>query len=456
MTTDTQTNSFPTSVAPATATESMPEAKQQFNYQQCWYPVTFVQDLPKNRPYSFSLYDEPLVLFSNKQGELVCLTDRCPHRAAKLSDGQIIDGKIECLYHGWQFGSKGQCLHIPQLATDTKIPANACVRSFKVVECQGMIWIWAGESEAANDELIPTLPDLDQPGFVHTDFVLDLPYDQAYLVENVMDPAHVAISHHATRGGGNRKNSQPLEMEVIESSVERIRCRWRGTKKANETWKYIDFIVPNLVLNTAYIEEKGWSFGLALYSIPLGKKRCRLLARGYRNFLTLGVKLRPRWLDHLNTNKILEQDLPLIWGQQEQIERLGQNLKDVYLPLKTSDLLVIEYRKWLDKFGSSLPYYHGYSTSKQAPNNSEVNHNSALPQRLERHTLICSSCKRVYQGTKLIKQSCVGIAIFLAALAIVTDGFWLQILAASASLSAVTIAVVANKLKTKFEISYTR
>ncbi|NEO29347.1 MAG: hypothetical protein F6K36_02610 [Symploca sp. SIO3C6] len=51
-----------------------------------------------------------------------------------------------------------------------------------------------------------------------------------------------------------------------------------------------------------------------MYSIPLGKKRCRLLARGYCNFLTLGVKLRPRWLDYLNTNKILEQDLPIIWG----------------------------------------------------------------------------------------------------------------------------------------------
>ncbi|HEY9611997.1 Rieske 2Fe-2S domain-containing protein, partial [Allocoleopsis sp.] len=98
----------------STSTLPIVEQEQEFNWRHCWYPVTFLQDLPKNRPYSFSLYDEPFVLFTNHQGKLICLIDRCPHRAAKLSDGQIIDGKIECLYHGWQFGSEGECLHIPQ------------------------------------------------------------------------------------------------------------------------------------------------------------------------------------------------------------------------------------------------------------------------------------------------------------------------------------------------------
>ena len=159
MTLETKTSQ----AAPPTSTFEIPENKQEFNWRQSWYPVCFLQDLPTNRPYSFSLYDEPFVLFKNADGVFVCLTDRCPHRAAKLSDGQIIDGKIECLYHGWQFGNNGQCLHIPQLPTDAKIPANACVSSFKVVELKGIIWMWAGEAETAIDELIPSLPDWDKP-----------------------------------------------------------------------------------------------------------------------------------------------------------------------------------------------------------------------------------------------------------------------------------------------------
>jgi phenylpropionate dioxygenase-like ring-hydroxylating dioxygenase large terminal subunit len=440
---------------PPTLTSETLKEKQEFNWRQCWYPVCFLQDLPANRPYSFSLYDEPFVLFRNKDGQLVCLTDRCPHRAAKLSEGQTIDGKIECLYHGWQFGDDGECLHIPQLAADAKIPVNACVPSFKVVERQDIIWVWAGESETAVDELIPTLADVDKPGFIHTDFMLDLPYDQTYLIENVTDPAHVAISHHATRGSGNRKNAQPLEIEVLESSAKDIRGRWRGTNKSNETWKYIDFVAPNLVLNTAYIQERGWIFGLALYSIPLGKGRCRLLARGYRNFMNWEVKLRPRWLDHLNTNKILEQDLPLIVGQQTEIERLEASLKEVYLPLKTSDTLVVEYRKWLDKFGSSLPFYHGYSTRKNT-GNGELNQQPMLLDRFSRHTLICSSCNRAYQVTKRLQQSCIVVAIALAFVAILADSSGTKIAIISAAVAAIALAAISQKLKTHFEYSYTR
>jgi uncharacterized protein YbaR (Trm112 family) len=172
--------------------------------------------------------------------------------------------------------------------------------------------------------------------------------------------------------------------------------------------------------------------------------------------LTWQVKRKPRWLEHLRQSKVLEEDLPQILGQQAEIERLGQSLKKVYLPLKTSDLLAIEYRKWLDKFGQSLPFYEGYSTSKRAESNGECNHKPVSLDRLERHTLICSSCNRAYQVTNRLKQTLVGVAIGMAALAIVTDGFWNKIGAVSASLLAVVLAVVAQKVKTKFERSYTR
>jgi phenylpropionate dioxygenase-like ring-hydroxylating dioxygenase large terminal subunit len=451
--------------AQATATLPIPDTEPSFNWRHCWYPVSFVQDLPKDYPYSFSLYDEPLVLFRNQEGKLVCLTDRCPHRAARLSDGQIIDGKLECLYHGWQFGSEGQCLHIPQLPAEAKIPVNSCVQSFKVVERQGMVWVWPGEPEAADEESIPTLVDLDKPGFVHVDTIYDLPFDQSYFIENVIDPAHANISHDGTPNGGKRENAQPLEMEVLESSVAGIRGRFRGMRKPNANWVNLDFVAPNLVSYKFGIQKKDWSGGLAFYSIPLGKGRCRVLARGYRNFLTWTAKLRPRWFEHWNRSQLLEEDLQLIRGQQVEIEQLGQTLKELYLPLKTSDLLVIEYRKWLDKFGQSLPFYEGYSTSKHTSDKGEYHQTTLLQDRFSRHTQLCSSCNRAHQVTNKLKQGSVGVAIAkrcceaqiaLGALAIVTDHSWYQIVAMSLSLSAVALAVVAQIVKTKFERSYQR
>ncbi|MGH8001713.1 MAG: Rieske 2Fe-2S domain-containing protein [Brasilonema sp.] len=436
----------------ARQTALQPEQNQEFDWRKCWYPVCFVQDLPKNRPYSFSLYDEPFVLFRDLDGKLVCLVDRCPHRAAKLSDGQIIDGKIECLYHGWQFGSDGQCLHIPQLAIHAKIPANACVQSFKIVERQGMVWMWAGVSEAAADENIPTIEELDKPEFATTDVMRDLPYDQFYFTENVMDPAHVQISHDGTLG--NRENAQPSEMEVLESSSKGIRGRLRGMSKPNLPWTQLDFIAPNFVIYQYSIPQRGVIGGAAFYSIPLGKGRCRVLVRNYNSFQTRKLKLTPRWLDHMFRNKILEEDMSLVIGQKTQIEQLGQSLKQVFLPLKTCDTFVLEYRKWLDKFGSSLPYYQGYSTSKNIGGD-ENSSGSMLLDRLSQHTQLCNSCSRAYQVTNRVKQTCVAVAIALAALAILADG-WIQLVTVLASLGAVGLAVAAEKLKTQFERPYTR
>lgn len=337
---------------------------------------------------------------------------------------------------------------------DAKIPVNACVKSFKVVEHQGIVWIWAGDAETAKDEDIPIIAALDKPEFVTTDIVRDLPYDQTYFIENVTDPAHVDISHDGTQG--NRKNAQPLEMEVLESSVNGLRGQFRATRNPNQPWRKMDFVAPNFVLYSYSIEERGWSGGLALYSIPLGKGRCRVLARNYRNFMTWKVKLTPRWFDHWFRNKILEEDMQLIVGQYTQIERREQNLNQVYLPLKTCDTFILEYRKWLDKFGSSLPYYQGYSTSKRAGGSGECNQKPVLLDRFSQHTQICSSCNRAYQVTNKLKPTLVGVAIALAGVAIVADASWMQIVTVAAALSVVALAALTQKAKTKFERSYTR
>lgn len=148
--------------------------------------------------------------------------------------------------------------------------------------------------------------------------------------------------------------------------------------------------------------------------------------------------------------------MPFIRGQQAHIEQSGKNPNSLYLPLKTSDTLLIEYRKWLDKYGSSLPFYQGYSTSKPHVLSEEGTPRSVLTERLRRHTQICSSCNRAYQVTNRLKQGSVGVAIALGALAIVTDHSWYQIVAMSLSLSAVALAAIAQIVKTKFERSYQR
>ena len=154
------------------------EIDHPYNVRNFWYPVIFLQDLPNHRPYGFSIYDESFVLFFTTENQLECLSDRCPHRAAKLSDGQVIDGKIECLYHGWQFGTGGECLLIPQIQEGGKIPKNACAQSFAVAVRQQLVWVWLGEKHAANLDEIPALEVLEEPGVISSDYMVELPYDR--------------------------------------------------------------------------------------------------------------------------------------------------------------------------------------------------------------------------------------------------------------------------------------
>lgn len=442
-----------TTIEPLTSSVSPPQSDCQLDWKNCWYPITFVQDFPKSRPYGFTLYDEPFVLFVNKQGKLVCLQDICPHRAAKLSDGQILDGNLECLYHGWQFNDEGKCVHIPQLPDDTPIPKNACITSFFVVQKQGIIWFWRGKKEEADETRIPTIANLDKRDMMVTDCMIDLPYDQTYLIENVVDPAHVHISHHGSLG--NRKNAQPLTMEVKEKSIEGIKSVYKYAKTAAMGWITLDFIAPNLVMYEFTLPNQLMG-GTALYSLPSGKGSCRLLLRNYSNIPNWKARLKPRWLLHLGSNRILEEDSVFIMAEQSILEKSKQTMQDLILPLKTSDLLVVEYRKWLDTFGKALPFYQGYTTAKSSPKTGENSQTKVTLDRFKQHTQICHSCRQTYQRIIITQKVLIAVAILLAACAILTDGTKLEIISILLSLFSLIIAVGLGVLKAKFEQPYTR
>eukprot|EP00741_Cyanophora_paradoxa_P010126 tig00020510_g9801.t1 len=155
----------------AKQTEPTADREQQpFEWRKNWYPVAFVEDFPRGRPYPFSLFDEPLVLWAvrparpapraaprvpssraagrrarggaGEGGAVRCVLDRCPHRAVPLSDGRLEGPLLECGYHGWQFDGSGRCARIPQLEAGAAInQRRACVAAYPVALAQGIIFV---------------------------------------------------------------------------------------------------------------------------------------------------------------------------------------------------------------------------------------------------------------------------------------------------------------------------
>ena len=423
-----------------------------FDWQNCWYPVTFVEDLPQDRPTPFTLYDEKLVLFMDGDRNVACLTDRCAHRAARLSDGVVVDGRIECLYHGWQFGGDGKCLHIPQLPADQRMPPRACVRSYPVALKQGMVWIWAGEPDRADESLIPVTNGLDDPTVTRVDFQMDLPYDQSYLIENVIDVAHIHIAHDGMRGGGLRAAAKPLEFELLENSIKGIRSGFKTmgmpeSKILNRA--LVEFLPPNLIRYTSDYADPDRIAGLDLYSLPLGKSRCRLLYRKYANFTSWQERLKPRWLEHWTQCTILEQDMGVVIGQHEHIERFEGHLGNLWCPIRTSDRLVIEYRKWLDRYGRGLPFYRGLESANTGPPDPFFTKPSV--DRYSLHTRVCSTCGKVHGAIQLWTKTLWAVIVALAVIAIVSAGGWLSYTAVALGLLGIAATIGLRWMKSQFE-----
>jgi len=295
-----------------------PERGRDFDWRDCWYPVPFLCDLPQDRPTRVSLYDEPLVLFFDAQGQVNCLKDRCPHRAARLSDGQMIDGKLECLYHGWQFGAAGRCVLIPQLYPDKNIPESAHVRAYPVAIRHDIVWFWAGDPSSADPGLIPPAAYPDGAEVFSVTFQMDLPYDQTYLIENVIDVAHIHIAHDGVRGGGLRAAAKPLDFQILDSGLSGFRGTYRsvGLVRAEGSptlgGAQVEFVALNLIRYASKYRDPDLIAGLDLFSLPLGKNRCRLLYRKYSNFTSTRERMKPRWLEHLSQCRILEQDMAVV------------------------------------------------------------------------------------------------------------------------------------------------
>jgi nitrite reductase/ring-hydroxylating ferredoxin subunit len=98
-----------------------------------------------------------LALWRGADGTVQAWENRCPHRGTRLTMGRIIDGKLSCAYHGWEFAANGgRCSTIPAQPS-APAPKNLCVTTYSAHESAGMIWVRPTNSEG--DAPAPSLPE---------------------------------------------------------------------------------------------------------------------------------------------------------------------------------------------------------------------------------------------------------------------------------------------------------
>lgn len=179
--------------------------------QRFWYPVIPVAQLPEGYPQTFTLLGQKIVLWLDAQGRPSAVKDRCCHRSAQLSKGKVVNGDIQCPYHGWAFNNAGTCTHVPQLKGST-IPSSYKVDAYACVERYGYVWVCLGEP--LRD--IPNITEASDPQYrlIHEFYE---PWNCAGLrvMENEFDTAHPTFVHTTTFG--SEEHPIPDRMELLEN-----------------------------------------------------------------------------------------------------------------------------------------------------------------------------------------------------------------------------------------------
>jgi phenylpropionate dioxygenase-like ring-hydroxylating dioxygenase large terminal subunit len=163
-----------------------------------WHPVALSGEVT-TEPLGVRLAGQQWAL-ARIGGTVTAFPDACPHRRARLSAGQIVDGALQCRYHGWRYAADGTCTLIPALDDDASIPARATLRRpAGITEQDGIIWVAPRTPRAPRPEP-PRLPDGTDVATVIMP-VMRVPSNAAILIDNFLDEAHFPFVHAATIGG---------------------------------------------------------------------------------------------------------------------------------------------------------------------------------------------------------------------------------------------------------------
>lgn len=229
-----------------------------------WYIAALSEELG-DRPLARTLLGEPLVLYRSANGSPVALEDRCCHRQAPLSLGTVVDGQLQCGYHGLRFDESGACVRVPGQAA---VPPGARVRHYPALERQGLVHVWTGDPARADTAAAYDFPFAARPGWKARYAKLHAKCNYRLLVDNLLDLSHLAFAHVTTIGSPGVAEHADMKVERRDDGV-RV-TRWmldiepapalaRATGHAGnvDRWQIIDYTPPGFIRLTVGMAVAG-------------------------------------------------------------------------------------------------------------------------------------------------------------------------------------------------------
>lgn len=184
--------------------------------RNCWYVAGLSHEFETEKLTGHVIAKRPVVMWRTKDGDILAFDDRCAHKRFPLSKGRLMeDGTLECAYHGLRYDVSGKCVAIPAHPTGPISP-KAQVSAFPIVEQDGVVWVWPGDPDRADDCKPPRTPEIGGEDFESIDSgPMEIPANYLLLIENLLDITHFYPLHDGNIG--DIANSHiPIEIEEGE------------------------------------------------------------------------------------------------------------------------------------------------------------------------------------------------------------------------------------------------
>lgn len=325
-------------------------------YINFWYPICTSESLNEDSPQRVEMLGGiRLVAFRDEDGNAKVLSDTCIHRGGSLGGGKVVNGNVQCPYHGWQFDGTGKCTKIPSMG-DKKPPARAKVDSYPIQEKYGIVFAFLGDLPEGERPPLQAVTELDQEGWAFSGpivFEIEGYYQRS--IENGLDPTHNEFVHPSQ--GAPALEEKNLTIEESEwggkfiarfdpeltdkDSHDEVVDRSDAGELAAGSWH----TGPNSLITEIHIPG-GFSFIQYFYEMPITKNRTRIFFVNMRN-----NGLDPAQDDFFNNSflKVAHEDRTVIEGlwPKRTPDTLTKEL------MTAGDAAVVKYREFLQKWDAN-------------------------------------------------------------------------------------------------------
>jgi len=304
-----------------------------------WHVAMRSKDLPEDGVAPVRLLGEDIVLWRSVE-TLSVWKDLCIHRGAKLSLGKVVNGCLQCPYHGWEYDRSGSCVRIPAQPPSRAIPSKAKALPYLCVEKYDAVWVCLGDP-VQPEPLLPVFEGHDMRLFVSSH---PLEAKAPRVVENYLDFSHLPYLHGGYLGDPEKPIVEDYKVESSGDGLAAYGLRiWQpnpdgtgvGAYRTYDYYCYRPFIA-------AFTKEKVRS---VLTATPVDEDRTVAWLFGmsdYRQEVTEEEAVK--W-----SNLIIGQDALAVESQRPELLPLDLQ-EELHL---ACDRLAIAYRRWLRELGLS-------------------------------------------------------------------------------------------------------